>query len=93
MIVPKKESPVKWKCGSQRAGARGIFAKFLRATTRLAPTFHVEQTQHVGATLVVALLATISRNFSGWLGVVTLVSFALTIAAGWLGGLLGSRAR
>src|SRR6266516_3775275 len=32
--------------------------KFLRATTRVAPTFQVEQAKHVGATLVVALPAT-----------------------------------
>jgi len=38
-------------------GVREIVAS--RATTRVAPTFHVEQTQHVGATLVVAL-----RNFA-----------------------------
>src|SRR5438876_9707713 len=31
--------------------------KFLRATTRVAPTFQVEQAKHVGATLVVALPA------------------------------------
>jgi len=51
--------------GLRKKGARTIFAKFLRATTRVAPTFPAEQAQPVGATLVALIPTNRKRREKG----------------------------